>query len=121
MAPATCPRVTPSGRREVCVQRTSASLGWGTTRSVTRACVFPILASRLETADALPGVLRWQQRLWALVTRFIEARASGTLPRPQVLSKEERAEGRKLWEHKNSVISEVRNFPGMLVRSGQER
>ncbi|XP_044905069.1 probable leucine--tRNA ligase, mitochondrial isoform X1 [Felis catus] len=58
-------------------------------------------------SDALPGVLRWQQRLWALVTRFIEARASGTLPRPQVLSKEERAEGRKLWEHKNSVISEV--------------
>uniref|UniRef100_A0A8C8WGA6 leucine--tRNA ligase n=1 Tax=Panthera leo TaxID=9689 RepID=A0A8C8WGA6_PANLE len=58
-------------------------------------------------ADALPGVLRWQQRLWALVTRFIEARASGTLPRPQVLSNEERAEGRKLWEHKNSVISEV--------------
>ena len=56
-----------------------------------------------------------------MVTRFIEARASGTLPRPQVLSKEERAEGRKLWEHKNSVISEVRNFPGMLVRSGQER
>uniref|UniRef100_A0A8C9KET5 leucine--tRNA ligase n=1 Tax=Panthera tigris altaica TaxID=74533 RepID=A0A8C9KET5_PANTA len=58
-------------------------------------------------ADALPGVLRWQQRLWALVTRFIEARASGTLPQPQVLSNEERAEGRKLWEHKNSVISEV--------------
>ncbi|XP_046952253.1 leucine--tRNA ligase, mitochondrial isoform X2 [Lynx rufus] len=58
-------------------------------------------------SDALPGVLRWQQRLWALVTRFIEARASGTLPRPQVLSNEERAEGRKLWEHKNSVISEV--------------
>ncbi|XP_047706973.1 leucine--tRNA ligase, mitochondrial isoform X2 [Prionailurus viverrinus] len=58
-------------------------------------------------SDALPGVLRWQQRLWALVTRFIEARASGTLPRPRVLSKEERAEGRKLWEHKNSVISEV--------------
>ncbi|XP_040301030.1 leucine--tRNA ligase, mitochondrial isoform X1 [Herpailurus yagouaroundi] len=58
-------------------------------------------------SDALPGVLRWQQRLWALVTRFIEARASGTLPRPQVLSNKERAEGRKLWEHKNSVISEV--------------
>ncbi|XP_045348562.1 probable leucine--tRNA ligase, mitochondrial isoform X2 [Leopardus geoffroyi] len=58
-------------------------------------------------SDALPGVLRWQQRLWALVTRFIEARASGTLPQPQVLSNEERAEGRKLWEHKNSVISEV--------------
>uniref|UniRef100_A0A7N5JTD0 leucine--tRNA ligase n=1 Tax=Ailuropoda melanoleuca TaxID=9646 RepID=A0A7N5JTD0_AILME len=57
--------------------------------------------------DALPGVLRWQQRLWALVTRFIEARASGTAPRPQLLSDDERAESRKLWEYKNSVISEV--------------
>uniref|UniRef100_A0A452QI14 leucine--tRNA ligase n=1 Tax=Ursus americanus TaxID=9643 RepID=A0A452QI14_URSAM len=57
--------------------------------------------------DALPGVLRWQQRLWALVTRFIEARASGMAPQPQVLSDNERAESRKLWEYKNSVISEV--------------
>ncbi|XP_027441109.1 probable leucine--tRNA ligase, mitochondrial isoform X2 [Zalophus californianus] len=57
--------------------------------------------------DALPGVLRWQQRLWALVTRFIEARAPGTAPRPQLLSDEERAESKKLWEYKNSVISEV--------------
>ncbi|XP_006741345.1 probable leucine--tRNA ligase, mitochondrial [Leptonychotes weddellii] len=57
--------------------------------------------------DALPGVLRWQQRLWALVTRFIEARAPGTAPQPQLLSDEERAESKKLWEYKNSVISEV--------------
>ncbi|KAF6099682.1 leucyl-tRNA synthetase 2, mitochondrial [Phyllostomus discolor] len=57
--------------------------------------------------DALPGVLRWQQRLWSLVTRFIEARASGEAPRPQLLSSEERAEARKLWEYKNSVISQV--------------
>ncbi|XP_044109677.1 probable leucine--tRNA ligase, mitochondrial isoform X1 [Neovison vison] len=57
--------------------------------------------------DALPGVLRWQQRLWALVTRFIEARAPGTAPQPQLLSDKERAESRRLWEYKNSVISEV--------------
>ncbi|XP_036886288.1 probable leucine--tRNA ligase, mitochondrial isoform X2 [Sturnira hondurensis] len=57
--------------------------------------------------DALPGVLRWQQRLWSLVTRFIEARASGEVPRPQLLSNEEKAEARKLWEYKNSVISQV--------------
>ncbi|KAM5313667.1 leucine--tRNA ligase, mitochondrial isoform 2-T3 [Glossophaga mutica] len=57
--------------------------------------------------DALPGVLRWQQRLWSLVTRFIEARASGEVPRPQRLSSEEKAEARKLREYKNSVISQV--------------
>ncbi|XP_070319443.1 leucine--tRNA ligase, mitochondrial isoform X3 [Odocoileus virginianus] len=57
--------------------------------------------------DALPGVLRWQQRLWSLVTRFIEARTSGKAPRPQLLSDKEKAEARRLWEYKNSVISQV--------------
>ncbi|KAM9075607.1 leucine--tRNA ligase, mitochondrial isoform 2-T2 [Megaptera novaeangliae] len=57
--------------------------------------------------DALPGVLRWQQRLWSLATRFIEARVSGKVPRPQLLSNEEKAEARKLWEYKNSIISQV--------------
>ncbi|KAB0378284.1 hypothetical protein FD755_009862 [Muntiacus reevesi] len=57
--------------------------------------------------DALPGVLRWQQRLWSLVTRFIEARMSGKAPRPQLLSDKEKAEARRLWEYKNSVISQV--------------
>ncbi|XP_063466979.1 leucine--tRNA ligase, mitochondrial isoform X6 [Symphalangus syndactylus] len=57
--------------------------------------------------DALPGVLRWQQRLWTLTTRFIEARASGKSPQPQLLSNKEKAEARKLWEYKNSVISQV--------------
>ncbi|XP_025128607.3 probable leucine--tRNA ligase, mitochondrial isoform X2 [Bubalus bubalis] len=57
--------------------------------------------------DALPGVLRWQQRLWSLVTRFIEARTSGKAPSPQLLSDKEKAEVRRLWEYKNSVISQV--------------
>lgn len=57
--------------------------------------------------DALPGVLRWQQRLWSLATRFIEARASGKDPQPQLLSSAEKTEARKLWEYKNSVISQV--------------
>uniref|UniRef100_A0A8B9X161 leucine--tRNA ligase n=1 Tax=Bos mutus grunniens TaxID=30521 RepID=A0A8B9X161_BOSMU len=57
--------------------------------------------------DALPGVLRWQQRLWSLVTRLIEARTSGKAPRPQLLSDKEKAEARRLWEYKNSVISQV--------------
>ncbi|XP_019486509.1 PREDICTED: probable leucine--tRNA ligase, mitochondrial [Hipposideros armiger] len=62
--------------------------------------------------DALPGVLRWQQRLWTLATRFIEARASGKVPRPQLLSNKEKTEARKLWEYKNTVISQVRGLPG---------
>lgn len=57
--------------------------------------------------DALPGVLRWQQRLWALATRFIEARTSGKAPQPQLLSQEQKAEARRLWEYKNAVISQV--------------
>ncbi|XP_006893032.1 PREDICTED: probable leucine--tRNA ligase, mitochondrial [Elephantulus edwardii] len=57
--------------------------------------------------DALPGVLRWQQRLWSLTTRFIEARASGKGPRPELLSNKEKAEAQKLWEYKNSAVSQV--------------
>ncbi|XP_044534837.1 probable leucine--tRNA ligase, mitochondrial [Gracilinanus agilis] len=57
--------------------------------------------------DALPGVLRWQQRLWSLTTKFIEARASGQVPTPHVLSHKEQEEARKLGEYKNSIISQV--------------
>nr|XP_044992383.1 probable leucine--tRNA ligase, mitochondrial isoform X2 [Jaculus jaculus] len=57
--------------------------------------------------DALPGVLRWQQRLWSVATRFIEARTSGTVPQPQLLNNKEKAEARKLWEYKNLVITQV--------------
>ena len=65
-------------------------------------------------------MLRWQQRLWSLVTRFIEARTSGQAPRPQLLSDKEKAEARRLWEYKNSVISQVRTLPGTLVDSVTE-
>lgn len=57
--------------------------------------------------DAMPGVQRWQTRLWALVTKLIEARTSGTMPNPELLNKKEKAEARKIWEQKNLVISEV--------------
>ncbi|NXY90488.1 SYLM protein, partial [Alcedo cyanopectus] len=60
--------------------------------------------------DAMPGVQRWQIRLWALVTKLLEARASGTMPSPELLSKKERAEARKIWELKNLVISEVTEY-----------
>lgn len=57
--------------------------------------------------DALPGVLRWQQRLWSLTTRFIEARTSGTVPQPQLLNSKEKTKAQNLWEYKNAVIAQV--------------
>ncbi|XP_041263823.1 probable leucine--tRNA ligase, mitochondrial isoform X1 [Onychostruthus taczanowskii] len=60
--------------------------------------------------DAMPGVQRWQVRLWALVTKLIEARTSGTMPNPELLNKKEKAEARKIWEQKNLVISEVTEY-----------
>ncbi|NXD77013.1 SYLM protein, partial [Halcyon senegalensis] len=60
--------------------------------------------------DAMPGVQRWQIRLWTLVTKLIEARTSGTMPSPELLNKKEKAEARKIWEQKNLVISEVTEY-----------
>ncbi|XP_039244231.1 probable leucine--tRNA ligase, mitochondrial isoform X2 [Pipra filicauda] len=60
--------------------------------------------------DAMPGVQRWQTRLWALVTKVIEARTSGTMPNPELLSKKEKAEARNIWKQKNLVISEVTKY-----------
>uniref|UniRef100_A0A8C3V117 leucine--tRNA ligase n=1 Tax=Catharus ustulatus TaxID=91951 RepID=A0A8C3V117_CATUS len=60
--------------------------------------------------DAMPGVQRWQMRLWALATKLIEARTSGTMPNPELLNKKEKAEARRIWERKNLVISEVTEY-----------
>ncbi|XP_025947550.1 probable leucine--tRNA ligase, mitochondrial isoform X7 [Apteryx rowi] len=60
--------------------------------------------------DAMPGVQRWQTRLWTLVTKLIEARTSGTVPNPELLSEKQKAEARKIWEQKNLVISEVTEY-----------
>ncbi|NWX85225.1 SYLM protein, partial [Nothoprocta pentlandii] len=60
--------------------------------------------------DAMPGVQRWQARLWSLVSRLIEARASGTLPHPERLSTKQKDEARKIWEQKNLVVSEVTEY-----------
>ncbi|XP_028282188.1 leucine--tRNA ligase, mitochondrial [Parambassis ranga] len=57
--------------------------------------------------DALPGVLRWQSRLWQLVTKLREARQLGDNPNPSLLKKKELAEAKKIWENKNYVIQEV--------------
>ena len=53
-------------------------------------------------------MLRWQQRLWSLTTRFIEARTSGTVPQPQLLNSKEKTKAQNLWEYKNAVIAQVR-------------
>ncbi|XP_034985314.1 leucine--tRNA ligase, mitochondrial isoform X1 [Zootoca vivipara] len=60
--------------------------------------------------DAIPGVERWQSRLWNLATKFIEARNSGTLPSPQLLNQKEKAEVKRIWEQKNITVSEVTEF-----------
>uniref|UniRef100_A0A8B9PWJ8 leucine--tRNA ligase n=1 Tax=Apteryx owenii TaxID=8824 RepID=A0A8B9PWJ8_APTOW len=60
--------------------------------------------------DAMPGVQRWQTRLWTLVTKLIEARMSGTVPNPELLSEKQKAEARRIWEQKNLVISEVTEY-----------
>ncbi|XP_047455349.1 probable leucine--tRNA ligase, mitochondrial [Mugil cephalus] len=60
--------------------------------------------------DALPGVLRWQSRLWQLVTKLREARQLGDVPDPSLLKKKELAEARKIWDNKNYAIQEVTNY-----------
>ncbi|XP_061771860.1 probable leucine--tRNA ligase, mitochondrial isoform X2 [Nerophis ophidion] len=57
--------------------------------------------------DALPGVLRWQSRIWQLVTKLREARQLCDAPSPSGLKKKELAEARKIWENKNFAIQEV--------------
>lgn len=57
--------------------------------------------------DALPGVLRWQTRMWQLVTKLREARQNGDVPNPSLLKKKELAEAKKIWQNKNYVIEEV--------------
>ncbi|RXM27332.1 putative leucine--tRNA ligase, mitochondrial [Acipenser ruthenus] len=59
--------------------------------------------------DAIPGVLRWQSRLWTLMTKFIDARNSGILPSPDLLSKKEKTEAKKIWDNKNYALSQVTN------------
>ncbi|XP_047217646.1 probable leucine--tRNA ligase, mitochondrial [Girardinichthys multiradiatus] len=57
--------------------------------------------------DALPGVLRWQSRLWQLVTKLRGARQLGDVPNPSLLKRKELAEAKKIWDNKNYAIQEV--------------
>ncbi|KAL0984947.1 hypothetical protein UPYG_G00150850 [Umbra pygmaea] len=57
--------------------------------------------------DALPGVLRWQSRLWRLVTKLRVSRQDGDFPNPSLLKRKEQAEARKIWENKNYAVEQV--------------
>ncbi|CAB1334154.1 unnamed protein product [Coregonus sp. 'balchen'] len=57
--------------------------------------------------DALPGVLRWQSRLWGLVTKLRGARQDGDVPNTLLLKRKEQAEARKIWENKNYAVEQV--------------
>lgn len=69
--------------------------------------MFLLLCMSATSADALPGVLRWQSRLWQLVTKLRGARQLGDLPNPLLLKKKELAEAKKIWENMNYAIQEV--------------
>ncbi|XP_075684703.1 leucine--tRNA ligase, mitochondrial [Rhinoderma darwinii] len=60
--------------------------------------------------DAIPGVQRWQSRVWALTSKFIEARNSSVKPNPQFLRKNEIAETQKIWQNRNLTVSEVTSY-----------
>ncbi|XP_028983852.1 probable leucine--tRNA ligase, mitochondrial isoform X1 [Betta splendens] len=57
--------------------------------------------------DALPGVLRWQARLWQLVTKLRGARQLGDVPNPSLLGKRELEETRRIWQNKNYAVQQV--------------
>ena len=58
-------------------------------------------------ADALPGVLRWQARLWQLVSKLRGARQLGPPPDPSLLRKKETAEARRIWQNRNYAVQQV--------------
>ena len=68
---------------------------------------FLLLCISATSADALPGVLRWQSRLWQLVTKLRGARQLGDIPNPLLLKKKELADAKKIWENMNYAIQEV--------------
>uniref|UniRef100_A0A8C6XGM0 leucine--tRNA ligase n=1 Tax=Naja naja TaxID=35670 RepID=A0A8C6XGM0_NAJNA len=60
--------------------------------------------------DAIPGVLRWQTRIWHLATKFIEARNSGPLPSPHLLNQKDKLDAKHVWTQKNFTVSEVTEY-----------
>ncbi|KAG7270903.1 hypothetical protein CRUP_000262 [Coryphaenoides rupestris] len=66
--------------------------------------------------DALPGVLRWQSRLWLLVSRLRAARELGPAPDASLLKKKELAEAKSIWQHKNHTVEQGAS-PQVLLHS----
>lgn len=60
--------------------------------------------------DALPGVQRWQARVWAVTSKFIEARKLSVVPDPKLLNRNDIAEAQKIWQNKNCIVSEVTSY-----------
>uniref|UniRef100_A0A8C4Q0U7 leucine--tRNA ligase n=1 Tax=Eptatretus burgeri TaxID=7764 RepID=A0A8C4Q0U7_EPTBU len=58
-------------------------------------------------SDKLTGVLRWQKRLWMLVTQLREVRACGTIPNPSCLSSADQKIVNGLRDNKNLTIEMV--------------
>lgn len=57
--------------------------------------------------DAIPGVLRWQSRLWGLVSKLRSVREGPETPNPSILNKRERSEAKKIWDNKNYTLTQV--------------
>ncbi|CAM9476056.1 unnamed protein product [Lampetra fluviatilis] len=57
--------------------------------------------------DALPGVLRWQVRLWALVSRLVADRAAAGPLDAGLLSGDERVEAATIREQRNLTVRKV--------------
>lgn len=79
----------------------------GVSPTVCQDILFFCVCVFTTSADALPGVLRWQSRLWQLVTKLRGARQLGDVPNPSLLKKKELAETKKIWENKNYAVQEV--------------
>ncbi|XP_063778496.1 leucine--tRNA ligase, mitochondrial isoform X2 [Pseudophryne corroboree] len=60
--------------------------------------------------DAIPGVQRWQSRVWTIASKFIEARSSLFLPSPKHLNKNEIAEAQKIWQNRNLAVCKVTSY-----------
>ncbi|XP_075068605.1 leucine--tRNA ligase, mitochondrial isoform X2 [Mixophyes fleayi] len=60
--------------------------------------------------DAIPGVQRWQSRVWSIASKFIAARSSSFEPSPKLLSKNEIAEARKIWQNRNLTVCKVTSY-----------
>ncbi|KAM4028229.1 leucine--tRNA ligase, mitochondrial isoform 1-T2 [Anomaloglossus baeobatrachus] len=60
--------------------------------------------------DAIPGVQRWQSRVWALTSKYIEARNTSVKPSPEILRKSEIAETQKIWQNRNFTVSQVTSY-----------